>query len=421
MTLLLVKSDPKIGVVFVGKQFSLSMITILLLSVTIIPRMSVYSSAQTEDIYWPIESWRVSTLQEQDMNEQRIDRLVERIEDGSAVRSLLIIRNGYIVFERYRQGYDSNSLMHIFSCTKSFISALIGIALRKGYIDSIDDPILPYFPNWTIENVDARKERMTIRDLLTMTPGVDWNEHNISYSSPDNMVNKMLTSDNPAKFVLDLKMVSEPGLDYRYNTGASQVLSALLREVTGIRPMEYAKEFLFEPLGISDIAWALTRVDTNLGGSQLYIRSRDMARFGYLYLQHGVWNSTTIIPSNYLEESKSPLISTYYGHEYGLHWWVDETHGYFCALGSQGQGIFIDPTLNLMMVITGGSDSIPMEVYFESYVQRAATEGYTTDGSEEPPPLEPDYRVVVIFGFMITGAVAIMLVLIYPKQRKSTQ
>ncbi len=398
----------------------LCIISLLNLSLTS-PVSTHHLTTQNDDEYWPTDLWRTSSLQEQDMNTQRIGRLISRIEEGSAVKSLLIIRNGYLVYENYRLGYDSDSLMHIFSCTKSFTSALIGIAIREGYLDSIDDPILPYFPNWTIENVDARKQRMTIKDLLTMTPGVDWNEHNISYSSPDNMVNQMLASDNPAKFVLDLKMVSEPGLDYRYNTGASQVLSALLREATGIRPLEYAREFLFNPLGISDIAWALTRVDTNLGGSQLYIRSRDMARFGYLYLHNGIWNGTALIPSTYVEESKSPLISTFYGHEYGLHWWVDETHGYFCALGSQGQGIFIDPSLNLIMVITGSSDSIPMEVYFESYVQRAASEGYPAEGSEEPPPQDSDYRVVVIFGLGFTGVVAIMIVIIYPKLRKSTQ
>jgi CubicO group peptidase (beta-lactamase class C family) len=380
---------------------------------------TIFELAENDDSdYWPSDSWRVSTLQEQDMNVQRIESLSSRISDGSAVYSLLIIKNGYIVYEDYRLGKDEDSLMHIFSCTKSFTSALVGIAIREGYINSIDDPILPYFPNWTIENIDERKERLTIKHLLTMTPGLDWNEHNISYNSPDNMVNRMLACINPAKFILDLKMVSNPGLDFVYCTGASQVLSALIREVSGQTLYSFALEYLFTPLSFSDASWALVGGNTNLGGSQLYITTRDMARFGYLFLRNGTWVDNQIIPISYLEESRQPLVSTYYGHEYGLHWWVDVTHEYFCALGSQGQGIFIDSTNDLIMVITGGSDSIPMEVYFESYVQKAAHEGYNGEGTEETDPSEQDYRLTALLTLVLIGTSAIIFGVLYIKIRK---
>lgn len=352
------------------------------------------------------------------MNVQRIESLVSRIEDGSGVYSLLIVKNGYLVYENYRQGKDEDSLMHIFSCTKSFTSALIGIAIREGYIGSIDDTILPYFSNWTIENIDERKENLTIRHFLTMTTGLDWNEHNISYTNPENMVNRMIASSNPAKFVLDLMMVGEPGLEHVYSTGASQVLSALIREVTGMRPLSFAKEYLFEPLSISDSDWALVRVDTNIGGSQLYIRSRDMARFGYLYLRNGSWNNEQIIPVEYIRESKSVAVSTNWALDYGLHWWVHEDYGYFCALGSQGQGIFIDPTKDLLMIITGVSDSIPMEVYFESYVRRAAIEGYSEDEVEETEILEFDIRIAMFFIIIVAGSLSILVIIIYPSITK---
>jgi len=373
---------------------------------------------QDDNDYWPDDSWRVSSLQEQDMNVQRIESLVSRIEDGSAVYSLLIIRNGYIVYENYRQGKNENSLMHIFSCTKSFTSALIGIAIREGYIGSIDDAILPYFSNWTIENVDERKESLTIRHFLTMTTGLDWNEHNISYTSPENMVNKMLASSNPAKYVLDLRMVLEPGEVHVYSTGASQVLSALIREVTGMRPQSFAQEYLFEPLSISDYDWALAGMDTNVGGSQLYLRSGDMARFGYLYLRNGSWNNEQIIPVAYVHDSKSAEVSTNWALDYGLHWWVNEAREYFCALGSQGQGIFIDLAFNLLMIITGGSDSIPMESYFEGYVRRAAIEGYSEDEGEETETSGFDIRVVMLSIIIATGGFSILLIIIYPNITK---
>ncbi|MHA2080490.1 MAG: serine hydrolase domain-containing protein [Candidatus Thorarchaeota archaeon] len=373
---------------------------------------------QHDNDYWPDDSWRVSSLQEQDMNVQRIESLVSRIEDGSGVSSLLIIKNGYLVYENYRQGKNEDSLMHIFSCTKSFTSALIGITIREGYIGSIDDTILPYFSNWTIENIDERKENLTIRHFLTMTTGLDWNEHNISYSSPENMFNRMLASSNPAKFVLDLRMVGEPGLEHVYSTGASQVLSALIREVTGMRPVSFAQEYLIEPLSISDIDWALARVDTNMGGTQLYIRSRDMARFGYLYLRNGSWDNEQIIPVEYVLESKSVAVSTNWALDYGLHWWVNRDYDYFCAKGSQGQGIFIDPSKDLLMIITGVSDSIPMELYFERYVQTAAREGYSDDEVEEPEIPEFDVRIVMFLTIMAAGGLSILVVVIYPNITK---
>jgi CubicO group peptidase (beta-lactamase class C family) len=376
------------------------------------------SFAQDQDDYWPDDSWRVSTLKEQDMNVQRIESLESRIEDRSGVYSLLIIRNGYLVYENYRGGKNKDSLMHIFSCTKSFTSALIGIAVREGYIESIDDPILSYFPNWTIENLDARKESLTIRHFLTMTTGLDWNERNISYNSPDNMVNRMLASTNPAKFALDLRMVMDPGEVHVYSTGASQVLAALIREVTGMRPSSFAQEYLFGPLSFSDTDWARVRVDTNLGGSQLYLKSRDMARFGYLYLRNGSWNHEQIIPASYVQESKSVEVSTNWELDYGLHWWVDAGRGYFCALGSQGQGIFVDPNYDLLMIVTGCSDSIPMEDYFEYYIQRAAIEGYNEEETEETDISEFDTRLVT-FGIMAAaGGLAILLIVIYPTIKK---
>lgn len=369
---------------------------------------------QQDNDYWPDDLWRVSSLQEQDMNVQRIESLISRIEDGSGVYSLLIIRNGYLVYENYRQGKDEDSLMHIFSCTKSFTSALIGIAIREGYIGSIDDTILPYFSNWTIENIDERKESLTIRHFLTMTTGLDWNEHNISYTRPENIVNRMLASSNPAKFVLDLRMVEDPGNVHVYSTGASQVLAALIREVTGMKPSSFAQEHLFGPLSFSDNAWAVARVDTNIGGSQLYIRSRDMARFGYLYLRNGSWNDEQIIPDTYVHESKSPAVSTNWEFDYGLHWWVDEVYGYFCALGSQGQGIFVDPKYDLLMIVSGSSDSIPMEAYFEGYVRRAAIEGYSEDEVEETELPKFDYRIVLIFVIIAAGGFSVLLIVIYP-------
>lgn len=374
---------------------------------------------QDDSDYWPNDSWRVASLQEQDMNVQRIERLESQIEDGSGVYSLLIVRNGYIVYENYRQGKRIDSLNHIFSCTKSFTSALIGIAVREGFIGSIDDTILSYFPNWTIENIDERKESLTIRHFLTMTTGLDWNEHNISYTSPDNMVNRMLASPNPAKFVLDLRMVMDPGEVHVYSTGASQVLAALIREVTGMRASSFAQEYLFEPLSISETDWAVVNGDTNVGGSQLYMRSRDMARFGYLYLKNGSWNNEQIIPATYVQESKSAAISTNWYLDYGLHWWVNDVYGYFCALGSQGQGIFIDPRYDLLMVVTGNSDSIPMEHYFEGFVRRAAIEGYREEEVEETGTL--DSRVVMFSVIAVAGGLSILLVISYPAIRRDRE
>jgi CubicO group peptidase (beta-lactamase class C family) len=377
--------------------------------------------SQTSDDYWPSETWRQSTPAEQDLDVEKLDDMINQFNEMSGrVHSVIVIRNGYMVMERYWDVYESDSLNHIFSCTKSFTSALIGIAISQGYIDSIDDPVLDYFPVWDIQNVDERKQRMTIKHLLTMTPGLDWNEWNTSYSDTSNMYRQMMSSENAAKFVLDLPMKYEPGENWVYCTGASQVLSALITEVTGVLAHDFAEENLFGPLGFGNLMWAMASGGVNVGGTQLYVTATDMAKFGYLYLMNGSWAGDQIIPEDYVSMSGLSHFDFSSQDGYGLHWWVKPGYNYYYASGSEGQAIFVDFKYGLVCVFTAGSDDFDPSRFFHYFVRSAAVSGFSSETTHpEEDPFLPISSLILATGIIGVGFVVVVFVVLRQKHRVS--
>ena len=211
------------------------------------------------------------------------------------IDSVLVIRNGTIVAEKYYPPYTENSRHALYSCTKSFISALVGMAIDDGYIDGINEPVLDFFPERTFANLDERKESMTLEDLLTMRSGLDWNEGMPVYQ-------EMMDTRDWVGFVLDKPMAAEPGSQFKYCSGCSHVMSAIIQETTGLNTLEYAQSHLFEPLGITNLYWELDGSGIPNGGWGLEINPRDMAKFGYLYLNNGTWDGQQIVPSDWVQE-----------------------------------------------------------------------------------------------------------------------
>jgi CubicO group peptidase (beta-lactamase class C family) len=261
------------------------------------------------------------------------------------VRSVLIVRNGYLVIEAYFYPHRQSTVRGILSCSKSFLSALVGIAIEEGYIESLDQKVLDFFPDRTIANDDSRKQAMTLEHLLTMRCGLDWPESSVSYSSSGNILRQMFDSGDWVQFVLDRPMAAEPGTTFNYSTGASHLLSAVLEKATGMRLGIFARTYLFEPLAISSARWSSGPEGVGFGGGGLHIRSRDMAKFGYLYLEGGVWNGQQVVPADWVEASVA-------GPYYGYQWWRLGNGGY-AALGYKGQRIVVLPNLEMVVVITG--------------------------------------------------------------------
>jgi CubicO group peptidase (beta-lactamase class C family) len=265
-----------------------------------------------------------------------------------AIDSVTIIRNGYMVLDASIYPYMTSEQHIIHSCTKSIVSALIGIAIAEGYIESVDTPVLALFPDQDVANRDQRKEEMTLAHLLTMTSGLDCQD---SYLYRWDGLNQMRASTDWVGHVLDLPMVALPGTRFEYCNGASFLLSAIISETTGMSAHEFADQHLFGPLGVTDVTWPKNPQGINIGWGELRMRPQDMAKIGYLYLNNGVWEGEQVVPAEWVAASTAEYISATLEDGYGYQWWVSDS-GYYLALGYAGQFIFVMPEKDLVAVFT---------------------------------------------------------------------
>jgi CubicO group peptidase (beta-lactamase class C family) len=306
--------------------------------------------------YWPTQDWRSSTPEEQDMDSGRLKQALDSIQQTRLnLYSLLVIRNGTIVSENYFHGDTRDTRREIYSCTKSFTATLIGIAIDQGLIAGIDRPVLEFFPGRTFENMDGRKQAMTLKNLLTMTSGLDWNEGDAAYS-------QLYRSGDWVKFMLDLPMRAQPGAQFNYCSGCTHVLSAILQQKTGLNASQFARQNLFAPLGITAYRWDSDSQGIPIGGWGLQLTPREMAKLGYLYLHQGKWEDQQIVSAGWVDFATQKHTATDGNLGYGFQWWTYPKYGAYTALGRYGQTIFVVPNLNLVIVTTaqfeGGHDPI---------------------------------------------------------------
>jgi CubicO group peptidase (beta-lactamase class C family) len=319
--------------------------------------------------FFPDKIWDVSVPEKQGMDSEVLLDMYKKYNDDGII---LIIKNGYLV-SNYNQEYLNKDLHHIFSCTKSIISSLIGIARIEGYIKNVDQKVLSFFPDNKVNNLDDRKKNLTLYHLLTMTSGFEW------YDSPDDIdsVNMSLTNDW-AGYVLNKPMLSEPGKEWYYNSGCSQLLSIILTKTTGVSAYDYAKKKIFDPLGITNVQWEKDPQGNSTGGWGLYLTSFDLAKIGYLYLREGKWKDKQIVPKEWVLDSTRNhfTLGTSYdnnlnGFVYGFQWWIytDLPYQAYKAWGAyetEAVEIIIIPDLDLDIVLTGNISSD--EYLLKSYI-----------------------------------------------------
>jgi CubicO group peptidase (beta-lactamase class C family) len=281
------------------------------------------------------------------------------------VHSLIIAQDDSIIFEKYFHYYSREQKHPLYSVTKSFTSALVGICLAQGYIDSLDMGILEFFPEYlgTIDNYDTLKEKITIRNLLTMTGGFSWDEWTTSYNDPENDVIKLIQSNDWIKYVLDRPVSHTPGTFITYNSGGSHLLSGIITKATGEAARDFARDNLFSKLGIEDWSWENRPGGISIGGWGLSLRPIDMIKFGQLYLKKGLWNNVQVIPENWIEESTMPHYQINHWCDYGYQWWRYGTNmsgvnadGIFFASGRGEQFIWVIPDKNAVVVCTAWND-----------------------------------------------------------------
>jgi Beta-lactamase len=253
----------------------------------------------------------------------------------------------------YYHGTDEHTMQ---SVSKTVTSAIIGIAMARGDFKApLSTPVLHYFDESKVKNLDARKRRMSVRDLLTMTSGLDWNE-DLPYDDPANPSDLMEASDDWVQFVIDRPMKDEPGKVFAYSSGATELLAYIFLRETGADIEHYAARHLFAPLGIRHYFWKRTPlgvVDTEGG---LYLRAEDLAKIGQLYMNDGRWNGQPLMTPEWIKESLIPRIDAGEGFQYGYQWWL-LPHGEpkrlaWVARGMGGQRLMVFPEDQLIVVST---------------------------------------------------------------------
>jgi CubicO group peptidase (beta-lactamase class C family) len=333
---------------------------------------------------WPTYGWTTDSPGDQGMDPEKIAAGIQRMEATFPYpHSLLIIRHGYIVVERYYNGFLPTTSQDIASVNKSFLSALIGIAIEQGAIPGIDQKMMDYFPEYATPAMDPRAYDITIGDLLTMTSGFYWPENEPVAPA---YIEQAFASGAPQDTLLRAAVVNTPGTTFNYCTACTHVLSIILQDSTGMPAQDFAQKYLMDPLGISpqDWDWDQTPSGYNTGGWSFYLTPRDMAKLGYLYLNNGNWNGQEVVPEAWVRASRQSQVDFYSStfstpHEgYGYLWWTTMvgSHPAFYAVGHGGQYIYILPILDMIIVITQKTESHrpgdPFEIirdYFAPAVQ----------------------------------------------------
>jgi CubicO group peptidase (beta-lactamase class C family) len=273
------------------------------------------------------------------------------------VHSIQLVRRGRLVLDAYFYPYVGRTRHDVASVTKSITSTLVGMAIARGHIRDVQQPVLGFFPERAVAGLDARKRRQTVEHLLTMQSGWDCG---VPLGTPtinaDRQLAEMRRGKDWAQFALDLPMTSEPGTRFLYCNANCHLLSALLTRVTGTNALAFARRELFEPLGIRDSAWPADPQSNNFGWGDLQLHPRDMARLGQLFLQRGRSIGHQIIPEGWLRTATRAHVERTGGKDhYGYYWWVsDKLPGLFEAVGRGGQRITVWPAKELVLAYTGG-------------------------------------------------------------------
>jgi len=293
------------------------------------------------------------------LDKKLLQEMVQKIIDGTYpnVHSVLIIKDGKLVFEEYFYEHDKYKLHALRSATKSFVSALTGIAIDKGYIKSKDEKVLSYFPEYTFQHNTEEKKQITLENLLTNQSGLDCDVYNSKAVGNESI---MAYEKDWIQYSLDLPMNDRAGGIGQYCSSNPIILGRIIEKATQMSLPAFAQQTLFKDMGIKNFAWHF-KPDPSSGETfcQLNLRSRDMAKFGLLYLNNGFWNGKQVIPKDWVAQSLAKH-SVVAGLDYGYLWWTkyldaDGVRYYGkLAQGNGGQKIYIFKELNLVTVITAG-------------------------------------------------------------------
>jgi CubicO group peptidase (beta-lactamase class C family) len=332
--------------------------------------------------YWPTSNWRSCRPEEVGMDSNKLLKVYDYVADPAMfTKGIVIIRDGYIVGESYFDGNNEYSRFESYSMAKSFMSALIGISLDQEILESVDTQIYHFYPELLrkkgirirggilnsghstsgeifIETLpSSEKKYITIRDILQMSSGLEWNESDNDFFSD---VPKMILSDDYIQYVLGKPLTHEPGTYWRYSSGDSMLLSGIIERATGRTAYAFGYDNLFLTIGIPNISWESDPAGHTIGGWGIDATVREFAKFGHLYLNKGWWDGEQVVSEGWVDESVRPISEGV--NFYGYQWWLKPDSGgnqgsivpddVFYAQGLLNQNIFIIPGEDIVIVRT---------------------------------------------------------------------
>ncbi|MBT8265535.1 MAG: beta-lactamase family protein [Bacteroidia bacterium] len=284
-----------------------------------------------------------------DFNKVSATENLQKWNDTLGTIAFMIIKNDSIWFENYYDNYTENSKSNSFSMAKSMISAMLGKAITEGKIESLDQPVGDFFPEFN----NDMSSKMTVGDLSSMSSGLNWDE---DYYSPFSITTRAYFYDDLEKMMLNLKVVEEPGQSFKYLSGNTQLLGMVIEKATGQSLSKYLSDQFWKPMGAENEAfWQIDSEEGNLEKAYCCIASnaRDFARFGKLYKNHGRWNKQQLLDSTFIAKSVRPRFSE--SPQYGYGWWLHEQdgHDFFMMRGHLGQYVIVEPNDNVIIVRLG--------------------------------------------------------------------
>lgn len=333
--------------------------------------------------YWPGDCWQRGVPQEHGMDPVKLNAMDKEIMKGyKNLHALLIVKKGYIVHERYFNNTGPDTFHNVASVVKSVISTLIGIAIDRGLIKSVYEKVLSFFPEYKTAPGDYQKRSLTIKDLLIMTAPIALGR------GPGGIepLNRLRRQRDWVRYILDIPEKKGRRGEFCYTSTGSHLLSAILTKASGLTAREFGNRYLFSPVGMREIpsasmdsfspedvfgkgvsGWIHDPQGISTGGWGMTLMAEDMARFGYLWLNRGLWNGKQIVSREWVEQATEPN-----DHGYGYNWWLKgEGENYsWSAAGSGGSLITCFPEKDLVVVMASGIKMRPRDrgVLFEDFI-----------------------------------------------------
>ena len=312
----------------------------------------LYACKKDEEKNLYFSQWEISGPSAEGVDADMLDSAFLKADELNFVDGVLVIRNAKIVAERYYNGYDQWTPHNLMSVTKSFMSAITGIAFHDGVLDELDKKVMDYFPDYVYSGMDQRFFDVTIRHLLTMRMGIDIEENNLL---------DVMQEDDWIKATFDLPLLYDPGEKFAYNSLQTHLLSAIISRSSKMTTLAFANKYLCNPVGINIDIWIADPMGIYNGGFNMLLTPRDMALFGLLYMNHGKLNEIQVVPSDWINASltgtwakNSSRWGALTDYNYGYLWWLGKINGHnmFFAMGLGGQFILNFPELDLIIVTT---------------------------------------------------------------------